>query len=691
LIPLRTKATSSGELQDVVAIFSNLETILEVHKSLYAGILEIQEHCWPVVQGLGRLFMKYASSFQSYGDFAENYKTSQSTLTKILSQKKNRLRETIEANENGGGEHLQNILRMPLQRIEKYETIFAGFCSIPQGVFPNELEILSRVHIIMQNIQELVNRSLQRADQYAINQEIGRSIIADRPLNLHQDERYVVNKGTMFCTQLKKIHYFLFVDLLLITKSQGEKYRLIHYINLEDADIELLQTDKNGKELYELTFGDKKMRLYEDKKQDTFNHIPLLADQILKHKKTGLVFGVHLTELLAREGYTPNGTHSGVPNIVTFLVNYLRNHAIKTEGLLRLPGNFERIEAARKLLDNAKLTNYDEIDLSPYDVHDVAAVLRIFFRELPEPVIPFDLYEPLLKIQRDANIPLDTRISEIKKVLQQIPQAHLPILQYLIKFLQDVEEHCEVNKMTVSNLAIVFGPNIIKPKVETVQNALEMPLLQGIIQLLMEHSEAFWGNAVRRRTGKTKRTRPLSVIFVGTDLTAMMQTEDAASAPVDASEDHQFRSLSRSSPGCNDDVNQLASSTDEEPTDSTVPEPAERLSSDELASTENENESAEDSEGSDCIPEVISPVNSPAVQTRKSATMIDLPPHPDFAKRSSDPVLKVGSPRSENREQFKKTDKQRDVNVPAKRSSSLGGHHVQMPFRKKKVKRLLNL
>lgn len=99
----------------------------------------------------------------------------------------------------------------------------------------------------------------------------------------------------------------------------------------------------------------------------------------------------------------------------------------------------------------AKLVNnYSEIDLSCCNVHDVAAVLRIFFRELPEPVIPFNLYEPLLEVQRNAKIPIDERISLLRDILKNLPEEHLPLLKYLIRFLQDVEEQSEFNKMTVS-------------------------------------------------------------------------------------------------------------------------------------------------------------------------------------------------------------------------------------------------
>ena len=97
LLPLRGKACGiSEELQDVIAIFCNIEAIADVHQNLYKGLLDIQENSWPCVIGLGRLFLQYASNFQIYGDFAENYKTSQSTLTKVMGQRKNRLRDMIE-------------------------------------------------------------------------------------------------------------------------------------------------------------------------------------------------------------------------------------------------------------------------------------------------------------------------------------------------------------------------------------------------------------------------------------------------------------------------------------------------------------------------------------------------------------------------------------------------------------------
>merc|ERR1712137_915746 len=115
----------------------------------------------------------------------------------------------------------------------------------------------------------------------------------------------------------------------------------------------------------------------------------------------------------------------------------------------------------------------------------IAAVLRIFFREMPEPVIPFEMYEPLMEVQRNADLERNKRVEAIRRIILGLSPSSTALLCYLIGFLQDIEEHSAVNKMTVSNLAIVFGPNVIRPRVQTVQCALEMPLLQGILQILL--------------------------------------------------------------------------------------------------------------------------------------------------------------------------------------------------------------
>ena len=101
-------------------------------------------------------------------------------------------------------------------------------------------------------------------------------------------------------------------------------------------------------------------------------------------------------------------------------------------------------------VDVASLKNYDSIALSSHKIHDIAAVLRIFFREMPEPVIPFEMYEPLMEVQRNADLERNKRVEAIRRIILGLSPSSTALLCYLIGFLQDIEEHSAVNKMTVS-------------------------------------------------------------------------------------------------------------------------------------------------------------------------------------------------------------------------------------------------
>lgn len=79
----------------MVAIFSNVETILDIHQTLYREIVHMRETYFPFVHGLGTLFLKHAAEFKCYGDYAENYVASHTALVN-LSQKKHHLRDVID-------------------------------------------------------------------------------------------------------------------------------------------------------------------------------------------------------------------------------------------------------------------------------------------------------------------------------------------------------------------------------------------------------------------------------------------------------------------------------------------------------------------------------------------------------------------------------------------------------------------
>eukprot|EP00041_Stephanoeca_diplocostata_P025664 m.677320 g.677320 ORF g.677320 m.677320 type:complete len:134 (+) comp22795_c0_seq10:1318-1719(+) len=89
----------------------------------------------------------------------------------------------------------------------------------------------------------------------------------------------------------------------------------------------------------------------------------------------------------------------------------------------------------------------------------VCVCVRIHAGELKEPLLTFQLYEDFTALASDGNA--DTRIATLAKLITALPPRNAAVLEYLLVFLRSVADHAEVNKMGTSNLAIVFGPNLL--------------------------------------------------------------------------------------------------------------------------------------------------------------------------------------------------------------------------------------
>lgn len=120
-------------------------------------------------------------------------------------------------------------------------------------------------------------------------------------------------------------------------------------------------------------------------------------------------------------------------------------------------------------VNNTTSTNVNETTPS-YDVHTVAGLLKLYLRELPEPLFTFDLYQQwidavvinLNKSEQDdaGSQPL---IDSLRKLVNLLPDTNQKNLAYLIRFLHLLTCHKQLNKMTATNLSITMAPSLIWP------------------------------------------------------------------------------------------------------------------------------------------------------------------------------------------------------------------------------------
>ncbi|KXN70062.1 RhoGAP-domain-containing protein, partial [Conidiobolus coronatus NRRL 28638] len=141
--------------------------------------------------------------------------------------------------------------------------------------------------------------------------------------------------------------------------------------------------------------------------------------------------------------------------LVELLIDEIDSRGIDSEGIYRLSGNSSSIKKWKERVEKGQSLNLQEEG----DINVLTGILKLFFRELTEPLIPYHLYAPMIQASLEQDY--DTRLFGMKELIYQLPQVNFNTLKKLAAHLWAISEHCEVNKMDTGNLAIVFGPTLM--------------------------------------------------------------------------------------------------------------------------------------------------------------------------------------------------------------------------------------
>ncbi|XP_008500013.2 rho GTPase-activating protein 24 isoform X2 [Calypte anna] len=198
------------------------------------------------------------------------------------------------------------------------------------------------------------------------------------------------------------------------------------------------------------------------------------------------IFGQKLEDTVRYE--KRYGNHLA-PVLVEQCVDFIRQWGLKEEGLFRLPGQANLVKELQDAFDCGEKPSFD----SNTDVHTVASLLKLYLRELPEPVIPYTKYEDFLSCAKMLSKEEEMALKELEKQVKSLPAVNYNLLKYICRFLDEVQSYSGVNKMSVQNLATVFGPNILRPKVEDPVTIMEGTVVvqQLMSVMISKHEELF--------------------------------------------------------------------------------------------------------------------------------------------------------------------------------------------------------
>ncbi|KAJ8251040.1 hypothetical protein GJAV_G00216570 [Gymnothorax javanicus] len=203
-----------------------------------------------------------------------------------------------------------------------------------------------------------------------------------------------------------------------------------------------------------------------------------------KPKKAGpKAFGVRL------EDCQPSVNNKFVPQIVEICCGLVEEMGLEYTGIYRVPGNNAMVSSLQEQLNKG-------VDINPteerwQDLNVVSSLLKSFFRKLQEPLFTNDKYNDFIDANRMENA--GDRLKTMKKLMHDLPDCNYHTLKFLVGHLKTVADHSEKNKMEPRNLALVFGPTLVRTSDDNMTDMVtHMPDRYKIVETLIQHYDWFF-------------------------------------------------------------------------------------------------------------------------------------------------------------------------------------------------------
>ncbi|KAI9199301.1 Rho GTPase activation protein [Polychytrium aggregatum] len=172
-----------------------------------------------------------------------------------------------------------------------------------------------------------------------------------------------------------------------------------------------------------------------------------------------------------------------IPILLHECMRKIRESGLGTNGLFRINGSEKRIQALAQQFDTAPTT------FEGCTSYDAADLLKRYIRELPEPLIPTELYPLFLKA---IDLPCEKamRIRAFRFLLLLLPPPHIVAFESILCLVGEVAARSSENQMTAHNLARIFAPNILRSKQQK-QSLDEYERCSFVTEYLIEHWTQF--------------------------------------------------------------------------------------------------------------------------------------------------------------------------------------------------------
>ncbi|CAJ1064669.1 rho GTPase-activating protein 32 isoform X2 [Xyrichtys novacula] len=237
------------------------------------------------------------------------------------------------------------------------------------------------------------------------------------------------------------------------------------------------------------------------------------------------VFGCDLGEHLLNSGHD-------VPQVLKSCTEFIEKHGV-VDGIYRLSGIASNIQKLRHEFDSEQIPDLTK-DVYIQDIHCVGSLCKLYFRELPNPLLTYQLYEKFSEAVSAATD--EERLIKIHDVIQQLPPPHYRTLEFLMRHLSHLAAFSYITNMHSKNLAIVWAPNLLRSK--QIESAcfsgtaafMEVRIQSVVVEFILNHVDVLFSTKlstlIREGAGHNSLSRPKSLL-VSSPSTKLLSLEEA--------------------------------------------------------------------------------------------------------------------------------------------------------------------
>uniref|UniRef100_A0A8C6QHE6 Rho GTPase activating protein 31 n=1 Tax=Nannospalax galili TaxID=1026970 RepID=A0A8C6QHE6_NANGA len=188
--------------------------------------------------------------------------------------------------------------------------------------------------------------------------------------------------------------------------------------------------------------------------------------------------------------------HASIPHVLKSCAEFIETHGI-VDGVYRLSGVTSNIQRLRQEFGSDQCPDLTR-EVYLQDIHCVGSLCKLYFRELPNPLLTYELYEKFTEAV--SHCPEEGQLARIQNVIQELPPSHYRTLEYLIRHLAHIASFSSKTNMHARNLALVWAPNLLRSKEIEATGCngdaafLAVRVQQVVIEFILNHVDQIFNN-----------------------------------------------------------------------------------------------------------------------------------------------------------------------------------------------------